>query len=144
MGKSDGVCKVCRTQDETLIHLFYECNNGNICWSSVENILFMIIGKPILLDLKTVIFGIPSENEVLDKHEIDCCNLMLTYTKWIIWKHRNNVRYNNTPIQHGHDISNQMVNECKNNVHLLKSSKKFHKIHVKTKLLLQNILDFQV
>ena len=144
MHKSDGVCKVCKTNDETLIHLFYECNSANVCWTSVENLMFIVIGKPVLLDLKAVIFGIPRDHDVLDKHEIDCCNLFVTYAKWTLWKHRNNVRYNNSPTINGHDLCNQMVNECKKHVHLLKLSKHYYKIKDKTKTLLGKILDFQV
>ena len=68
--------------------LFYSYNTVNVCWTSVQYVLFIIIVKPVFLNLKAVLLGISRENDVLDQHEIDGCNFIVTYAKWTLWKHR--------------------------------------------------------
>ena len=45
MNKSDGICKICKTESETLTHLFYECTYIQPIWLYVEGICELLLSK---------------------------------------------------------------------------------------------------
>ena len=107
MGKSDGICKVCNNADETLTHLFYDCTYIQPVWNITKGILELLFAKDINLCMRNVFFCIQKTTSNLSVFEITLCNIIILITKWEIWKHRNNVKHDNSV-----KIPNQLL--CKN------------------------------
>ena len=84
MRKSDGICKLCNCQAETLKHLFLECSKlGNI-WNMVQGLLCKTLDMDISVDYKTIILG----KDIKEKN-YDVINMSVFICKWEIWKRRN-------------------------------------------------------
>ena len=84
MRKSDGICKLCNCQAETLKHLFLECSKlGNI-WNMVQGLLCKALDMDISVDYKTIILG----KDIKEKN-YDVINMSVFICKWEIWKRRN-------------------------------------------------------
>ena len=83
MRKSDGICKLCKCQAETLKHLFLECSKlGNI-WNMVQGLLCKVLDMDISVDYKPIILG----KDIKEKN-YDVINMSVFICKWEIWKWR--------------------------------------------------------
>ena len=79
MRKSDGMCKLCNCQAETLKHLFLECSQlGNI-WNMVQGLLCKALDMDISVDYKTIILG----KDIKEKN-CDVINMSVFICKWEI------------------------------------------------------------
>ena len=84
MRKSDGLCKLCNCQAETLQHLFLECSKlGNI-WNMVQGLLCKAVNMDISVDYKTIILG----KDIKEKN-YDVIDMIVFTCKWEIRKRRN-------------------------------------------------------
>ena len=82
--KSDGMCKICNCQAETLKHLFLECNKLGSIWKMVQQLLRAVLRMDILIDYKTIILGKDGEEK-----NSNVINMVVFICKWEIWKRRN-------------------------------------------------------
>lgn len=90
MNYSDGKCSLCKVKLENLEHLLFDCIEVNGIWSVIENMLNTIVDKHLALDKFTILVGIIS-NDKNDTDEI--LNMVLSISRWIIWKRRCLLRY---------------------------------------------------
>ena len=131
MKQSDGVCKLCNSDTETIIHLIFECKLVNDLWKKVEALVQNIFNLNIKFTEKDVLFGMYF-NDATVKSLI---NFLLLETKWQIWKHRNEIKYGNKEIKKVENLFNYLKRSIKeessfilNNVRKKQSSKKTIKI----------------
>ncbi len=89
MRLSDGFCKLCTVDIESIEHLFYECELVERIWPIISK-LTMAIWSVNCAHLKDVIL-IPTQKHgtIVGKVLV----FVIVSTKWIIWKRRNLVKY---------------------------------------------------
>ena len=69
MNKSNGICKVCATQEETLTHLFNECQVVQHVWENITGIISNILQKNITLNINDILFCISKSNPRFVEYE---------------------------------------------------------------------------
>ncbi len=89
MNFSDGICKLCKKEQENLEHLLIKCNKTNDIWNFVQTIL-CICGFNDVLNNFNVMCGIH-----YDDPNSNIINMILSIVRFIIWKRRNLNRYEN-------------------------------------------------
>ena len=119
---------MCKTNDETLVHLLLEYPHIKAVWSCIEHMLTLITDCNVKLDTERVIFGINKKEQCIAKNYICMYNLVILETKWAIWKHRNNVKMNQAQIMNIHVLCKQIVTSCKKSIEIL-----FESSHVKNR-----------
>ena len=109
MGNSNGVCKICNRNEETLCHLLFDCSQANNVWQNIEIYILNKCGIHINLTKEIVLFGMN-----LDNKEIEIIvNLLIFETKWQIWKNRNCVKYGSKISFSYTQIFQNVLNEIK-------------------------------
>ena len=79
-------CYLCKTQPETITHLFYECRTLRGLWSFVETTLFHLTGCQVTITLNAM-FHIFQKNNNNDNN--DMLILLINLLKYCIWTMRN-------------------------------------------------------
>ncbi|XP_053403618.1 uncharacterized protein LOC128558442 [Mercenaria mercenaria] len=85
MRLSNGICNMCKSHRETLIHLFWECEKVKPIWKYIQTILeepFKILNIKNIFSFEDIAFGLSSNN-------VNLINTFIFETKWHIWKFRN-------------------------------------------------------
>ena len=90
MRLSDGFCKLCSIEVETIEHLFYECELVENIWAIISDITTEIWNEKAD-SLKSVIFG--QIQKEIDHDISQILEFIIISTKWIIWKRRNKLKY---------------------------------------------------
>ena len=116
MKLSNGICKLCGVEKETLCHLLCECSKIEIIWSLIRNFLYKICKVDLFINVDEILFGVDLSNRPIE----NVANFIIIETKWQIWKNRNNVKYNQECLS-AENIFNNVKTGCK--------SKAFHVIH---------------
>ena len=93
MSLSDGKCKICCIHVENLDHLLYECEGVVKIWEEIQNIVITAFNINLTIDLLCVLAGV-----LEDYKECKLINVLLSITRWEIWKRRNTNRYENVLI----------------------------------------------
>jgi exodeoxyribonuclease III len=110
MRKSNGICKLCYKEDETTLHLLYNCEKIHNLWTLLEEKITTVTGENVLLNEKHTLFGLyDSEYESSIKQ---IAEFMILETKWQIWKHRNNVKFGKKNVEANNTLFEKIVNEC--------------------------------
>ena len=93
MSLSDGICKLCNTHVENMTHLLYGCEGIRDIWTEIEGIINAFWGGPgIILDEYCVFGGLLD----IDSNDVgELANMILSITRWEIWKRRNINRFEN-------------------------------------------------
>ena len=92
MNKSNGQCHFCLDNDseETLQHLFFQCEVSSIIVQKINNILQILnISVNVNIGEREMMLGIVA----LD-NSVSLVNILIFYTKWYLWKIRNTIKYN--------------------------------------------------
>lgn len=129
MGKSNGVCTLCKIQDENILHLFVTCTKIKHVWSQIGLWLSDLVNEPIVLNDQVKCFGMWKEELKEVNHII---NLVIIETKWRIWKNRNSVKYGNEKCEELEKLINDIKIGTKEDIRNFALSK-LHK-RIKTKL----------
>ena len=132
-GNSDGKCHFCKVNFETNRHLFYECHKIKPIINCIErksnesfsNRFHISISENIML------FGVINDFE--KRYQI-YLNFIIFSTKWIIWKTRNEIKFQNK-IFFPENLSNRILRYISNEILFLK------KCNSKTKII--NSLDIR-
>jgi len=96
MSLSDGKCRICCVKVENMVHLLYECDGISEIWTDIEGIINdLIYDKNIKIDLFVIFPGLLDVN---NEEESKLVNVILSITRWEIWKRRNLNRYENVII----------------------------------------------
>ena len=74
------LCGLCHTSEETLIHLFTECNRSNIVWASLANEINTICNLNITIDQIEKLFGYQNNTSFAD-----ALNTILTIMRYYIF-----------------------------------------------------------
>lgn len=90
MKYSNGICLLCKAHDENVEHLLLKCCHVKHIWKSIQNLL-LLSDIDIYLSTFNIICGY---HDFGDKSKI--CNVILSITRFIIWKRRNLLRYEDT------------------------------------------------
>ncbi len=122
MKKSDGICKLCNENIETITHLLYDCVHVKPVWENIQKLLDSIVDCNIMLDISDIIFGVKA-NDNLDSTESIMINLIIFIAKWYIWKHRNDHRYGNIPIRKSDEMYRIIIKKCNVEVNTFLNSK---------------------
>jgi len=88
---SDGLCTICKDERENIDHLLIFCKELHLLWRTIENIIVTFLEKDFKLSYKYIISGILERS-----FEDDLVNLIISVTRYIIWKRRNRAKYENT------------------------------------------------
>ena len=83
---STGCCCVCKNGDENLEHLYF-CNGITLVWNEIEMIMRSVSNVEIKLDHVLVGYVQDEQNNFI-------INVLLSISRWEIWKRRNHIRYN--------------------------------------------------
>ena len=52
MKKSNGICKLCNVENETICHLIYECSMINYVWEKITNFIQELVESNIVISKK--------------------------------------------------------------------------------------------
>ena len=113
MKLSDGFCTICKTVQENVVHLLIFCKDNDIVWTNIGNLIAKYLGKDFNISEKIILCGILEKS-----FESDMINLILSITRYTIWKRRNRAKYENSVIGTTSCI-NWIVAEIKNHVKIL-------------------------
>jgi hypothetical protein len=75
MGRSDGMCKICKEKEETTCHLFYECKIASEVWKDLNSCIINVTNCLIELEITDVLFGLQSYEEKCLQQFIDFYHL---------------------------------------------------------------------
>ncbi len=85
-GYSNGKCKFCEIEDDTLEHLVYDCETLDGIWEHVEAKLNDANIK-LKIQYRDIILGVTkSNNKGLDTNNRHTVNKVINIVKWMIWK----------------------------------------------------------
>ena len=123
MNKSNGVCKICLVEEETLCHLLYNCSHIAPLWLKIQNLLTELTNIETNLTLDVIITGLRCNDNNENNFLIPFFNLFIHFTKWTLWKHRNDIKYGNGIKKSCDILFDETVNACKIHVNTVLSSK---------------------
>ena len=84
---STGCCCICKNGDENLEHLSYFCNGITLVWNELEKIMRSV--SNVEIELNHVLVG-----SLQNEQNNFIINVLLSISRWEIWKRRNHIRYN--------------------------------------------------
>ena len=88
MKYSDGLCKICTGNIENAEHMLIRCDSLNTIWNETVCVIRNYIDSSYVITNEHKIAGYFENN--VGTHFI---NVLLTITRWAIWKRRNNIKY---------------------------------------------------
>ena len=139
MNKSNGVCKLCVSFDETTCHMLYICPSIQQIWLLLEAKIFELTNIRINITVEIVIFGY-YENEEKNRDIQNVINCAIYETKWQIWKHRNDVKYGKKDKVPVNQLMNKIIRQIKTQLELYKN-KMISRNDAKLLLLLNTCID---
>ena len=93
-GLSSGLCKMCNVHQESLVHLLWDCTFAKQSWCKIipkiELYLLNELDIELVNPMQTALLSMytfPSKTKLV--------NTLIVETKWMIWKNRNDMKYNN-------------------------------------------------
>ena len=141
MHKSNGICKVCNTEPETICHLLFDCQNVKPLWLKINDLLISATGEDYQIKVKNVILGF-DKNTITDSDDVRIIyNFVIIIVKWNIWKHRNNVKFGSTTVQNTEWLYKQITQSCSSEIEKICNSYKYNKCGVELKSYLCDIKD---
>ena len=141
MNRSDGMCRICMNNEETLTHLFHDCHHISLMWNCIIYNIELIVSTQIDLKIRDIIFGMKIGNSDLDYCNTLFINYIILNCKWIIWKHRNKTKFENVPGLNYFKLSDLVIKECKRNVALLLKSRHRCKMKDRSIQLFEDLLN---
>ena len=92
MRYSDGLCTICKRNLENLEHLLVECNYLDFVWNRIEDVV-KTIDANFKIDAFVKLCGY-----LTDCSQGKLINLVISITRWEIWKLRNDCKYNGNEV----------------------------------------------
>ena len=142
MNKSNGICKLCNIENETLCHLFHQCSKISNIWPKIHKVITNVTGKTFPMDSIHIMLGY---NKTIIGDEITriMYNYFVFITKWLIWKHRNNVKFGTTNLQTSEFIYNETIKLCKDEAENIRKSYKWKKCNTELKSMLSDTIEWK-
>ena len=97
----------------------------------------------INLNVENVLFGL-KENDIVNGDEANFYNLVIYSAKWILWKHRNDVKYGNTRVNEPSVLFNRIIQFCKKQTNIILTSKYNKSLSNSLKCMLLNFHDLEI
>ena len=107
MGMSDGLCTMCKNYEENVQHLLIDCIGLDIIWKHVQRWI-NLVNPNIVLSNVNILLGLENDDNF-------CIGLIVTMSKFCIWKRRNLYKYENKLTSLAETISNIRL-EVKNHI----------------------------
>ena len=128
MNKSDGKCKICKRENESIKHLIFECSEITLLWAKIEDFISETLDFHVDINLNNVVIGVNSDVCNGDMYVKIYINFVILNTKWLIWKNRNDVKYN-TISKNANELFNCSVKQCQSEDKLIVSSMYNSRLH---------------
>ena len=112
---SDGICKMCNSQVENIVHLLISCTGLKDIWKMVENILCIKVTN------FEIIAGC-----LYDNVEGDVQNMIISITRFVIWKRRNIMKYDKKMLSID-DTNHWLKSEFKSHINVILKTEKVKK-----------------
>ena len=141
MKKSNGKCKLCNVEDETICHLIYECHKIKSVWSKMENFINNLTDIEITFNKQYVLTGLTKEECDNDINAKIFINFLLLLTKWCIWKHRNDVKYGKLEIKNANQIYDSVIKICKKDAKIVSQSLTYFRCEQDLKIMLSELIE---
>ena len=126
MKRSNGICKICNSNEESTCHLLFECDEIKTYWQKLSDILLTKFNVIYLFDIQQILF---CNNRTETKVLTDVINFITAESKWQIWKNRNNVKYGEKHSKESTDILRDTMYQCKQKNETFKQISWFHRKH---------------
>ena len=137
MGKSNGICMLCKTHEEDIHHLFIKCKMIERVWSQLELWLSKLFNVHITVKDKEKCLGIWKEEFKESNYII---NLIIIDAKWRIWKNRNSVKYGNENCKLSVTLMNKIRNGVKEDIRIFSHSSLCSKLKIKLKPVIELLI----
>ena len=96
MNLSSDICNICHSNIEDLEHLIFRCEHSKQIWSIVDNILSSSLEEQFQLNMIKSLLGVRQDALNNYDHKIlKFINMILSITRFHIWKVRCSVKYGN-------------------------------------------------
>ena len=79
------ICRICKNEDETLLHLFCRCPSVDQLWSCISNWIFDVIHIRVVFQELIIILGYQNK----DNRSIPINTLIMASKSYIFWAARN-------------------------------------------------------
>lgn len=136
MNKSDGICKLCQLEEESIRHLLFDCELVQLTWRTIIGWL-KTINNSFKLKETMVLFGLIESEELVEHRSL--IQYVIFTTNWIIWKRRNKMRYDHIWIDENTMIR-QLKGELNDNIAILLHTNRMFKMPLE-KNNLENFID---
>ena len=93
MRLSNGKCHFCTTETETLDHLFFFCVKSHVFMYKIFTFMWDTLPESNIISFEFSACNVMLGFNVKDDYIVDMCNLILFTAKWILWKERNLIKY---------------------------------------------------
>ena len=118
MKLSDGYCKLCYTARETLDHILIKCSHISDVWVRREQMAYFLGETDYMTDFNKII-GYMKDGKL---HEV--IDMILSLSRWIIWKRRCINRYEGEYID-VESLVKWILHEIKNHIQTIMKCKNF-------------------
>ena len=120
----------------------FECENAKSVWDKICTVAQIIKINVVDLDVENVLFGM-KENDRVKYYEATFYNFIIFTTKWILWKHRNDVKYGNTIVNEPDVLFKRIIEFCKKQANIVLNSKYNKSISNSLKCMLLNFYEYE-
>ena len=114
-GLSLGLCKMCNVHQESLVHLLWDRPFAKQIWCKIipriELYLLNELDIELVNPIQTTLLGMYSFQS-----KTKLVNTLIIETKWMIWKNRNDMKYNNK-ISNCNVLLNCIMNNVNDHLH---------------------------
>ena len=94
MNLSTNICDVCNNSIEDIEHMIFNCENSNQLWNKVGEILDSLFSDGFHVSRVNSILGIWQDgNNEYDRKTLEFINVILSITRFHIWKVRCSIKY---------------------------------------------------
>ena len=118
MKLSDGYCKLCNTARENLDYILIKCSHISDVWVRIEQIVYFLGETNYMTDFNKII------GYMKDGKSLEVIILILSLSRWIIWKRRCINRYEGEYID-VESLVKWILHEIKDHVQTIMKCKNF-------------------
>ena len=131
MNLSDGICKICQSDRENLEHMFVFCKEIEEIWKGITTVI-LFVEKDFVMNTSVQLCGYLGDN-----YHQKFINVILSLTRFEIWKRRNMYRFENVYCT-ANDTIRKVKIKVKNHCEVLLKSER---LDIQLKNLLRGMLD---
>ena len=107
----NNLCTLCNSHVETLTHLFLKCHFVHLIWLEVMRLCNELYNVRLQIDEQVILWGCFRDARVPEDKALP----LIATARWIIWKHRNRVKYEHSKPDREKLVSEFISAVCKDN-----------------------------